>query len=171
MSLYTAGAYTFLYQVRVLKSDLKVGDEIAVKPGDRKLEYRGSHFPVTDMVYLASGVGIVPILEQVRAVLPNGQSSVKSVTVIWIDEDANNFDVISDHLEREYHKYTTKLAVSCVVDNMRVNTLADNKSIANAIPEFIPGTMAVLSGPRPMQRKAITYLTNRGYPEDCICML
>jgi NAD(P)H-flavin reductase len=157
--------------VRVLKSDLKLGDEIAVKPGDRKLEYRGAHFPVTDMVYLASGTGIVPILEQVRAVLPNGQSSVKSVTVIWMDEDAGNFDVIADQLEREYHKYTTKLAVSCVVDNMRVNSLADNTGIVNAVPEFIPGTMAVLSGPRAMQRKAVTYLTSRGYPEDCICML
>jgi ferredoxin-NADP reductase len=150
---------------------LKVGDEIAVKPGDRKLEYRGTHFPVTDMVYIASGVGIVPILEQVRAVLPSGQSSVKSVTVIWIDEDASNFDVISEQLEREYNKYTTKLAVSCIVENLRVNTLADNNSIVNAIPEFIPGTMAVLSGPRPMQRKGVTYLTNRGYPEDCICLL
>eukprot|EP00545_Synedropsis_sp_CCMP1620_P007339 CAMPEP_0119022186 /NCGR_PEP_ID=MMETSP1176-20130426/27454_1 /TAXON_ID=265551 /ORGANISM="Synedropsis recta cf, Strain CCMP1620" /LENGTH=419 /DNA_ID=CAMNT_0006976949 /DNA_START=149 /DNA_END=1408 /DNA_ORIENTATION=+ len=157
--------------VRVLKNDLKVGDEIAVKPGDRKLEYRGQHFPVTDMVYIASGVGIVPILEQVRAVLPNGSSSVKSVTVVWIDENADDFDVISDHLEREYYKYTTKLAVSCVVDNMRVNTLADNYSIVNAIPEFIPGTMAVLSGARPVQRKAANYLVSRGYPQDSICEL
>jgi ferredoxin-NADP reductase len=155
----------------VLKADLKVGDEIAIKPGDRRLEYRGVHFPVTDMVYLASGTGIVPILEQVRAVLPNGQSSVKSVTVVWMDEDANNFDVIADQLEREYNKYTTKLAVACVVDNMRVNSLADNSGIVNAIPDFIPGTMAVLCGPRPMQRKAVAYLTSRGYPEECICSL
>jgi ferredoxin-NADP reductase len=154
-----------------LKNDLKVGDEIAVKPGPRKLEYRGKHFPVTDMVYIASGVGIVPILEQVRAVLPNGSSSVKSVTVVWVDENSDDFDVISDHLEREYYKYTTKLAVSCVVDNLRVNTLADNDSIGNAIPEFIPGTMAVLSGPRAMQRKATNYLLSRGYPSDVICEL
>jgi ferredoxin-NADP reductase len=121
-----------------MKNDLKVGYEIAVKPGDRKLEYRGAYFPVTDMVYLASGTGIVPILEQVRAVLPNGQWSVKSVTVIWMDEDATNFDVIADQLEREYHKYATKLAVACVVDNMRVNSLADNNGIVNAVPEFVP---------------------------------
>jgi predicted ferric reductase len=130
-----------LLQVRVMKNDLKVGDEIAVEPGDRKLEYRGAYFPVTDMVYLASGTGIGPILEQVKAVLPNGQSSVKSVTVIWMDEDATNFDVIADQLEREYHKY--------------VNSLADNNGIVNAVPEFVPGTMAVLSGPRAMQRKAV----------------
>lgn len=148
-----------------------MGDEIAVKLGRRRLEYRGQHFPVTDMVYIASSVGIVPILEQVRAVLPSGSSSVKSVTVLWIDESQDDFDVISDQLEREYYKYTTKLAVSCVVDNLKVNTLADNMAIVSSIPEFIPGTMAVISGPANMQRKATNYLVSRGYPEDCVCEL
>jgi ferredoxin-NADP reductase len=154
-----------------LKEDLKVGDEVAVRPGERKLEYRGKHFPVTDMVYIASGVGIVPILEQVRAVLPNGSSSVKSVSVVWVDETSEEFDVIADQLEREYFKHRTKLAVSCVVDNLNVNTLADNMEIVNAIPDFTAGTMAVLSGPRPMIKKAIRYLASRGYPEDVICEL
>lgn len=43
--------------VRVLKQDLKVGDEIALKPGKDRLGYRGQYLPVTDMVYIACGTG------------------------------------------------------------------------------------------------------------------
>jgi NAD(P)H-flavin reductase len=151
---------------------MKIGDEIALRPGAQKLNYRGNYLPVSDMVYIAAGVGIVPILEQIRVVLPNGSSSVRSVTVIWINEDTSDFDQTSEQLEREYFKYSTKLAVSCVVDTLKMNSLGDNKEVENALPAFTPGTMAVLSGPTEVSKKAMSYLMQkRGFPEDCICVL
>ena len=158
-------------QIRVLRDEMKVGDEVALRPGTQQLEYRGNYFPVTDMVYIAYGVGIVPILDQIRAVLPSGSSSVKMVTVVWINEQTTDFDQSQEQLEREYFKYITKLAVSCLVDNLKTNTLADNKDAVRAIPNFSAGTMAVLSGPKEVCRKAVSYLIKRGYPEDCICVL
>lgn len=154
-----------------MKEELKVGDEVAIQPGPRKLAYRGQYLPVTDMVYVACGVGIVPVLEQVRAVLPSGSSSVKNVNVIWVNEDTRDFDVISEQLEKEYFKYNTKLAVSCVVDNLRDKDIGLNKEIAAAIPEFYPGVMAVVSGPAQVSEKVRKYLIQQGYPEDCICTL
>lgn len=159
------------FQVRVLKEDLKVGDEVALQPGPKKLNYTGQYMPVTDMVYVACGTGIVPILDLVRAVLPSGTSSVRNVNVVWVNDDAADFDEIASQLEREYYKYSTKLAVTCVVDNLQQNTLADNQEIDNAIPSFIAGTMAVLSGPKEVSRKAAAYLIKRGYPQHCICIL
>lgn len=158
-----------------MKQDLKVGDEVALKPGANRLSYRGQYLPVTDMVYVACGTGIVPVLDQVRMILPSdSSSSVTSVTVVWINENTNDFDVTSNQLEREYFKYNTKLAVSCIVDDMAIKgeaSMDDNEEIDEAIPAFIPGTMAVLSGPKAIMEKAVWFLEDRGYPRDCICIL
>jgi ferredoxin-NADP reductase len=157
--------------VRVLKQDMKVGDEIAIRPGHRRLAYRGQYLPVTDMVYIAIGAGVVPVLDQVRAVLPNGSSSVKGVTVVWINDQAKDFDVTAELLEKEYFKYSTKLAVSCVVDDLQLHAIEDNVEINAVVPDFQQGTMAVLAGPEAMTKKAAAYLEERGYPEDTICVL
>jgi ferredoxin-NADP reductase len=164
----------FMIQIRVLKQDLKVGDEVALKPGKNRLEYRGQYLPVTDMVYIACGTGVVPVMDQVRMVLPStSSSSVESVTVVWINESTRDFDVTAEQLEKEYHKYNTKLAVSCIVDDLTKGDSAmnNNPEIYEAVPDFIPGTMAVLSGPVAIMRKAAAYLQSRGYPLDCMCVL
>lgn len=154
----------------VLKRELEVGDEIALKPGPDTLQYRGQYVPVTDMVYFASGEGIVPVLDQVKSVLPTGASSVKVVSVIWTNQSEKNFDVAMDELEEEYYKYSTKLAVSCIVDSEK-NGLEENVEIDAAVPTFNPGTMAVVAGPPSFTTKANSYLVEKGYPEDCICVL
>eukprot|EP00593_Proboscia_inermis_P012991 CAMPEP_0171305298 /NCGR_PEP_ID=MMETSP0816-20121228/15102_1 /TAXON_ID=420281 /ORGANISM="Proboscia inermis, Strain CCAP1064/1" /LENGTH=168 /DNA_ID=CAMNT_0011786023 /DNA_START=292 /DNA_END=795 /DNA_ORIENTATION=- len=69
--------------VRVLENDLKIGDEVALLPGDQTLQYRGEFMPVTDILYIGSGAGIVPIVDQVKSVIPSGISSVKSVSIMW----------------------------------------------------------------------------------------
>lgn len=157
--------------VRVLKQDMKVGDEIALRPGKKRLAYRGQYLPVTDMVYIACGSGVVPVLDQVRAVLPKGSSSVKSVTVVFINDSAKDFDVTAELLEKEYFKYSSKLAVSCVVDDLLIHPIQDNVEINGVVPAFQQGTMAVLAGPEVMTKKAAAYLVDRGYPEDTICVL
>lgn len=147
---------------------------MALKPGDNRLEYRGQYLPVTDMLYVACGTGIAPVMDQVRAVLPDDvSSSVKSVTVVWINESTRDFDVTADQLEKVYLKYSNKLAVSCIVDDLtkRERTMEDNSEIYDAVPDFKPGTMAVLSGPAAIMDKAAEYLERRGYPADCICIL
>lgn len=156
-----------------MKQDLRVGDEVALRPGENFLEYRGQYLPVTDMLYIACGTGIVPVMDQVRAVLPNESSSVESVTVVWINESTRDFDVTADQLEREYNKYSSKLAVSCIVDDLTKSesALEDNVEIFEAVPDFKPGTMAVMCGPAALMEQAAYYLEERGYPSDCICIL
>ena len=136
---------------------------------------RGQYLPVTDMVYLAFGTGIVPVLDQVRAVLPSGTSSVKRVTVVWINEATRDFDVTASILEEEYFKYSQKLAVSCIVDDLQGldsdKAFADSVEVNEAIPDFEQGTMAVVAGPTELKDKAMLYLEDRGYPTDTICVL
>jgi hypothetical protein len=157
---------------RVVKNELKIGDEVALKPGKHRLAYRGQYLPVTDMVYVAFGTGIVPVLEQIRAVLPSGTSSVKSVTVVWINEATRDFDVTAAILEKEYFKYSQKLAVSCIVDDLHYKDFVENTEVNDAIPNFELGAMAVVAGPAELKDKAVSYLEQeRGYPRDTICVL
>jgi hypothetical protein len=157
--------------IRSLQYEFQPGDEIALQPGSNRLSYKGQYLPVTDMVYIASELGIVPVLDQVRSVLPSGSSSVKGVTVVWINEETKDFDVTADLLEQEYFKYSSKLAVSCIVENLRLKDFGDNEEIRAAIPPFRQGTMAVLAGPSEVMRKAVAYLERLGYPKDTICVL
>lgn len=159
---------------RVLKEDTRLGDEIALRPGEQRLEYRGQYLPVTDMVYLACGWGIVPVLDQIRIVLSSGpDTSVKSVSVVWINASTRDFDVTAEMLEEEYFKYSKKLTASCVVEDLQPENvyLEDNDEINAAVPDFQQGTMAVLSGPAETMKKATKYLEDRGYPTDTICVL
>jgi NAD(P)H-flavin reductase len=156
---------------KVLSEELDIGDEIALQPGPRTLSYRGEYLPVTDMLYIASGSGIAPVLDQVKAVLPSGSSSVKSVSVIWRNDNEEDFDVALSSLEDEYFKYSTKLAVSCVVDEEKGRRLDQNSEIEEALPSFEPGTMAVVAGPRQFSNEARAMLVGYGYPEECICVL
>jgi len=156
---------------KVLSKELDIGDEIALQPGPRTLTYRGEYLPVTDMLYVASGAGIAPVLDQVKAVLPSGSSSVKSVTVIWTNDTEEDFDVALASLEDEYFKYSTKLAVSCVVDENNGRRLDRNPEIDEALPPFEPGTMAVIAGPKRFTNEARSMLMGYGYPEECMCVL
>lgn len=149
---------------------MRIGDEIAIKPGKTFLKYNGKHAPVTDMVCVASGLGIVPIVDQVKAISPKGSSSVKTTSVVWINENRSDFDLAMDELEKEYMKYSTKLAVSCIMDDLK-KPLDKNREVEEAVPYFNAGTMAVVSGPKRFTEKAKAYLNRKGYPENCICVL
>jgi ferredoxin-NADP reductase len=157
-------------QDQVLATELDIGDEIALQPGPRTLEYNGEYLPVTDMVYFASGDGIVPVMDQVKSVLPPGSSSVKGVSVIWANSDETDFDIALSALEDEYFKYSTKLAVSCVVES-DIKELKENEDVDEALPDFSPGTMAVISGPESFAIEATSVLLMKGYPKNCICVL
>ena len=140
-------------------------------PGKLTLNYRGEYLPVTEMVYFTYGLGIVPVIEQVKAVLPSGSSSVKGVSVIWTNKDEEDFDIAMSTLEDEYFKYSTKLAVSCVVDDKKGKKIAQNLEVDEALPPFKQGTMAVIAGSKRFGNDARSMLMGYGYPEECICVL
>jgi len=159
--------------VAMLEKEVKIGDEIAIKPGPKSLEYRGQYLPVTDLVFMVYGAGVVPIVDQVKSVLPKSSStSVRSVSVVWVNEDPSSFDLAFSQLEREFYKYSTKLEVSCCVEDVKsANTLAGFDDIEQSVPNFAPGTMAVISGPMYFASLAYDYFQSRQFPDDCICTL
>jgi len=153
---------------------LQVGDEIAIQPsGESRLEYKGK-YQVTDMLYIAVGTGIAPVLDQVRAILPEDSSapSVETVSVVYVNDAADDFDGTATLLENEYNKHSDKLVgVDCVVMDYMEDP-SSNKDMNEVVPTFQPGTMAVLAGPSASMKKISTFLQEkRGFPRECICIL
>lgn len=148
-----------------------MGDEIAMKLGDVGLTYRGQFLPVKEMVFITAGDGVIPAIDQVRTVLPEGVSSVQLASVLWCCKDTNAFDIADKELETEYKKYPSKLAVTCVDDDFQGSDMKDNEDIVESVPDFLPGTMAIVAGPRSFRAKAKKYLSTRGYPSDTICVM
>lgn len=178
----SSDCYRFLHgpqtQTEILCNELRLGDEVAIKPGKSHLTYQGQHVPVTDMVYLADGLGVVPVLDQIRAITPRGASSVDTASVVWLNERRGDFDLAMDDLEAEYMKHPTKLAVSCVLlDTVEGGKDAGrgpwegHQEVEEAVPYFDAGTMAVVCGPARFAEGAQVFLKRKGFPEDCICVL
>ena len=159
---------------RTLSKTVKIGDEMAIKPGKTNLEYRGEHLPVTDMVFVVSGLGVEAVLDQLKEILPTTKlSSVKTCSVIWVNERTEEFKFAFEQLEREFYKYEKKLEVSCVLMNdIYSNSMPDSEQLGESVPVFEDGTMAVVSGPDYFVKKANSFLVGqKGYPSDVICAM
>ncbi|GMH59758.1 hypothetical protein TrRE_jg4552 [Triparma retinervis] len=158
---------------RTLWEEVQVGDEVAIKPGKRTLEYRGQALPVTDMVYVCNGLGVVPMIGQAREVLNAQASSVKTCTVVWINERPGQFyQEAYKELEDEFYKHNRRLDVSCCLErDVYGGNLGENGEIDASVPGYGEGTMAVVAGPDYFVKKVNVYLQQRGYPADCICAL
>jgi ferredoxin-NADP reductase len=130
------------------------------------------------VVYLAAGLGVVPVLDQIRALAPRGASSVDTASVVWLNERREAFDLAMDALEAEYLRHPTELAVSCVLLDEEKGDGKEgggpwegHREVEEAVPYFDAGTMAVVCGETRFADGARGYLMRRGYPEDCICVL
>jgi hypothetical protein len=157
----------------VLQYDMHVGDEIALKPSgvSQLLCYQGPP-SVTDITYVAYGTGIVPVLDQLRAVLSGDESSAETLTVVWINESPNDFGDIATVLENDYYDvFSDKLAVSCVVMSDDEEDMNENDDIQRAIASFRPGSMGVVAGPSEFTEKTLAFLKEKGFPKDCICVM
>ncbi|CAM9434211.1 unnamed protein product [Ectocarpus sp. 12 AP-2014] len=151
--------------------NLPLGDEIAVKPGRAGLVYGGANQPITDLVLVANGVGVVPMIQMVNELLPSSSSSVASASVVWLNEKAEDFALYSE-LEKAFFRNHRKLDVSCIVErDLFGSHLEANANVNAASPEFKIGTLAAVAGPDFFTRKVTDYLVRRGYPEDAIISL
>jgi hypothetical protein len=181
-----------LQVAQLLQDYVQTGDtEIAIHPGISKLEYRGT-YPVTDIIYVVIGTGIVPVLDQIRAVLKttsptSDTSGIEFVSLVWINHSIDDFDIISKLLKNEYYDHSTKLAVTCGVETNLQPSITqpqaaqyffeNNIEINDTVPNFQPGMMLVLSiegiqSASLLRTVATTYMQQKkGFPNECICVM
>ena len=51
-----------------------------MKPGREGLVYGGPYSPITDLVLIATGLGVVPMIQMVNELLPSTDSSVSAAS-------------------------------------------------------------------------------------------
>ena len=155
---------------QVVVHDLEIGDQVAIRPsGSSRLEYQGEYLPLTSIVYWAVGTGIVPVLDQLRTVLNNHEFSIDQASVLWVNRQADDFDILENDLEDVYESSPELLNVALVVDE---HMEFGGDDIADAVSTFYPGMMAVVAGPAENTKSAVDFLqSTKNFPADCICVL
>jgi hypothetical protein len=98
--------------------------------------YRGPGQPIKNVVLIANGLGIVPMLQMVRELLPSRTSSVTTASVIWLNERADDFCLYSE-LESAFYKYHRKLDVACIIErDLFGHALASNVKLRESVPPY-----------------------------------
>lgn len=148
--------------------ELSIGDELAFKGGRYRLSYAGKQKKITSLTCVAAGVGITPVLQVLRGVLPESESSINDVELLWLNENGEEF-ICEDEISKFEVKYYSKFFSSKVVqpDLYGVNMLK-NDDILGSLSPFEPGRIALVAGPDYVITKARQLLTMIGYPSDCI---
>jgi len=137
--------------------------------------------PITDLVFLSNGMGIVPALSQAKAVI----ASVRSISIVWVNSEESDFvKECYEKLERFFYRFNRRVDVSCClsavekgdgrsVDDVRKPTsLGSCPEVAEGVPDYRPGFWAVLSGPVGFTVEAQKYLVQERYfPSGAVCIL
>ncbi|CAN0371894.1 unnamed protein product, partial [Hapterophycus canaliculatus] len=125
------------------------GDEVAVKPGRDGFLYGGPDQPITKLVLIAAGVGVVPMIQVVNELLTSSssKSSIASASVLWLNEKNEDFALYPE-LEKAFFRNHRKLDVSCIVErDLFGSHLEANANVREAAPEFTLGTLTAVAGP------------------------
>jgi len=132
----------------VLHGSMALGDEVAIKPGPKNLAYRGSALPVRSILYVCNGLGVTPMINQIREILNSPTSSVSSCTVVWVNERGDEFfEDAYKALEEQFYKHPTKLDVSCCIEkDVYSGNLGGNEEVNKGVPEYEEGAMVVVGG-------------------------
>ena len=79
-------------------ASVPLGDELAFKAGKYRLKYSGKDNNISAVTLVASGLGIAPAIQIIRGILPDKQSTVDDLELLWINEDEKDF-VCNDDVE------------------------------------------------------------------------
>ena len=143
---------------------LAVQDEIAFKIGRNKLNYIGNDDTITQISIVASSMGIVPVIQIIRGVLSDPESSVESVDLLWINEDKGDF-FCNREIEKLEYRYFERLVINRVLETDLYGRDSSKVSeVMEQFSEYEPGRVAIISGPDYLISKARSLYYEMEYP-------
>ena len=143
---------------------LAVQDEIAFKIGRNKLNYIGNDDTITQISIVASSMGIVPVIQIIRGVLSDPESSVESVDLLWINEDKGDF-FCNREIEKLEYRYFERLVINRVLEtDLYGRDLSKVSEVMEQFSEYEPGRVAIISGPDYLISKARSLYYEMEYP-------
>ena len=143
---------------------LALQDEIAFKIGRNKLNYIGNDDTITQISIVASSMGIVPVIQIIRGILSDPESSVEGVDLLWINEDKGDF-FCNREIEKLEYRYFERLVINRVLEtDLYGRDLSKVSEVMEQFSEYEPGRVAIISGPDYLISKARSLYYEMEYP-------
>ncbi|KAJ1431623.1 hypothetical protein B484DRAFT_395405 [Ochromonadaceae sp. CCMP2298] len=163
------GGYVAGDQFALALQFMSPGDELAVKAGRRRMRFLAPDDPITSISLVASGLGVAPALQLLYEVLPDGESTVQALDLLWINEAKRDF-LLNEQVEDLELAYGDLLHVTRVVDSDAHNAdTVMNGELRRAVAPYSYGSIAVLLAPETLLLKLRLLLVDQlGYPEQNI---
>lgn len=143
--------------------DLNDGDELAVKSGKYQLNYKGPDDPILGITIICSGNGIASALSLIRAILPDLESTVEDIELLWLNYNKNGF-ILNSVIENLELRYGERFFVTRVIDKDTENPdSAINEQVQEAISSYSTGRIAVIATPTTVVQKSMDLLEDMGF--------
>jgi ferredoxin-NADP reductase len=158
-------------KLSTLLPTLTFGDEVAVKTGSNIFEYRGPEASIRFLTIVASGLGIVPIIELLQRVLSGEEYDVERCELLWINDSKEDF-VFNSEIERLENLHPDKFLCARVLD--QAITLEDsvlNNKVRDALPLSESGRVAIISSTPTVSTKIQKALDALTYQSENIMII
>jgi NAD(P)H-flavin reductase len=154
---------------------LSVGDEVAVKAGPHRLRLPEIGDQIQRIVAVASGEGILPAVQLMRALCADQDTTVADVDVLWINDNRSDF-LLNHEVEKLQQQQEVqagpRLRVTRIVDRELGNADALlNADLHGAVPGHRQGAVGLVLAEGVAAEKCHNLLISRGYPENAIAQL
>lgn len=144
-----------------------------MKKGSRRVQLPNVDATISQLVLLASGDGVLPALQLLRAMAGDPDTAVEQIDLLWINDSKRDF-ALNHEIEKLQHQLLTKssgprLRVARIVDRELGNpdTLL-NEELLRALPEHRAGAAGLVFAEGTAAAKCRELLSAKGYSDACI---
>lgn len=155
----------------MLLPSLTYGDEIAYKPGKNVLEYIGYENPIRFLTIIASGTGIVPILEFLKRILSNDEFHIERCELLWINDSKEDFIFNAEVEKLETENYDRFFCARVLDQDITAENSLLNDKVRSSLPLAEPGRVAIIAAPNIVANKFKPALDSLIYTgENIMCI-
>jgi NAD(P)H-flavin reductase len=155
-----------------IMSKLSLGDEIAFKLGKNNMLHSGSDTPIHCLTMVASGAGIIPLIQLLRRIFTGSSFNIDRCELLWINSKKEDF-ILNGEVEKFELDHGDKFVCARVLDSaMESNEYELNQDIQESLPAYEDGRVALLSASsEPLTTKFADALERLQYPSSDVLLL
>jgi NAD(P)H-flavin reductase len=151
-----------------LLSTVNSGDELAYKPGQNELQYRGKQYPIRCLTIIAAGIGIIPVLNILKKTLGNMDFNIERCELLWINDSKEEF-IFNNEVEKLEKEFEDRFLCARVLDvAIGAKDSILNQKVRDSLPFAEPGRVAIVAAPSIVAKKFKPALDSLAYSTEDI---
>ena len=118
-----------------------------------------------------SSAGVAPCLQILREILPDPDSTVEEIELLWLNEDKTEF-ILEDEITALERQYKNKLVASRFVDvDLYGLNFTQSDELLGSLSPHESGRIAIVCAPLFISGKAKRLFQDIGYPAENIMVI